>query len=80
MLESVFLHFFVSARYFGRRGFCADSDFVQTLRQIAIHSIGDEVMDDILDVYEKDLEEHPGEDHRQEVKDIFVREKILLTI
>lgn len=32
--------------------------------QIAIHSIGDGILDDILDAYEKALEEHPREDHR----------------
>lgn len=32
--------------------------------QIAIHAIGDGILDDILDGYEKALEEYPREDHR----------------
>ena len=32
--------------------------------QIAIHSIGDGILDDILDAYEYALKEHPREDHR----------------
>lgn len=32
--------------------------------QIAIHSIGDGILDDILNAYEKALKEHPVKDHR----------------
>lgn len=32
--------------------------------QLAIHAIGDGILDDILDAYEKALTEHPREDHR----------------
>ncbi len=32
--------------------------------QIAIHAIGDGILDDILDAYEKALREHPEKDHR----------------